>query len=574
MAYKVGIERQQTILFPERVEDYIGPENPVRIFDAFVNGLDMFQCGFNRAAPSAEGRPPYDPRDLLKLYIYGYCNAVRSSRRLEKEAKRNLELMWLLNKLTPDFRTIADFRKDNRKALKEVFREFNRLCDTLHLYTKDYIAIDGSKFKAVNAKDRNFTQNKLDDRLKRIDCHITEYLLMLDTEDKEEGDPRQFSPKEIEEKVKGLRERKELYESYQQEMEKTGKKQLSLTDRESKLMKVADGGFNVCYNVQTAVDAGSHLVADFVVTDHPADSGLLETVATGMKEAFSLPIIETVADKGYPDKTDMMNCLEAGIIPHVFPAKGSDGFELETEYEEREIDEAQRNSIEVGDIKECLRAGVIPAVYSEVITKAEVVEKKLYARDDTAEREAAVQGDAQTPEEDGQVEKALEGYFIRDLTKDVVYCPGGALLRAKSAKKNGEVRYCNKLACTNCKRRCTKSKYKEVDFKSGDTQIACAAYGQDGKEKAVKNRTGVKLRKTKKVVRLHFKVDRKKLDNRKCLSEHPFGTVKRALDSGYLLLKGTEKVTGELSLTFMAYNFKRAVSLLGAGRLLGALTKA
>ncbi|GHV93113.1 hypothetical protein AGMMS50268_36160 [Spirochaetia bacterium] len=270
----------------------------------------------------------------------------------------------------------------------------------------------------------------------------------------------------------------------------------------------------------------------------------------------------------------MMNCLEAGIIPHVFPAKGSDGFELETEYEEREIDEAQRNSIEVGDIKECLRAGVIPAVYSEVITKAEVVEKKLYARDDTAEREAAVQGDTQTPEEDAQVEKALEGYFIRDLTQDVVYCPGGALLRAKSTKNNGEVRYCNKLACTNCKRRCTKSKYKEVDFKSGDTQIACAAYGQDGKEKGVKNRTGVKLRKTKKVVRLHFKVDRKKLDNRKCLSEHPFGTVKRALDSGYLLLKGTEKVTGELSLTFMAYNFKRAVSLLGAGRLLGALTKA
>ncbi|GHU08574.1 hypothetical protein FACS1894151_04720 [Spirochaetia bacterium] len=376
---------------------------------------------------------------------------------------------------------------------------------------------------------------------------------MLDTEDKAEGESREFSPKEIAEKVKGLRERKERYESYQQEMEKTGKKQLSLTDRESKLMSdqrsaVADGGFNVCYNVQTAVDAGSHLVADFVVTDHPADSGLLETVATGVKEAFCLPIIETVADKGYPDKTDMMNCLEEGIIPHVFPAKGSDGFDLETEYEEREIDEAQRNSTEAADIKECLRAGVIPEVYSEVITKAEVVEKKLYARDDTAERKAAVQDDAQTPEEDELLEKALEGYFIRDLTKDVVYCPGGALLRAKSTKNNGTVRYCNKLACTNCKCRCTKSKYKEVDFKSGDTQIACAAYGQNGKEKAVKNR--------------------------KCLSEHPFGTVKRALDSAYLLLKGTEKVTGELSLTFMAYNFKRAISMLGAGRLLRALTKA
>jgi transposase len=270
----------------------------------------------------------------------------------------------------------------------------------------------------------------------------------------------------------------------------------------------------------------------------------------------------------------MMNCLEAGIIPHVFPAKGSDGFDLETEYEEREIGEAQRNSRDAADIKDCLRAGVIPAVYQEVITKAEVVEKKIYVRDETVEGEAAIPEDAHIPDEDALLEKAREGYFIRDITKDVVYCPGGALLRAKSTKKHGEVRYCNKLACTHCKSRCTKSKYKEVDFKPGDTEVACAACGQDGKAKAVKKRTGGKRQKTVKVVRLHFKVDRKKLDNRKCLSEHPFGTVKRALDSAYLLLKGTEKVTGELSLTFMAYNIKRAISMLGAGGLLGALMKA
>jgi transposase len=548
------------------VEDYIGPENPVRIFDAFVDTLDMKHCRFVRPIAAAEGRPGYDPKDLLKLYIYGYFNGIRSSRRLAKESQRNVELMWLLRKLTPDFRTISDFRKENKHALKEVFREFNRLCDKLELYTKEYIAIDGSKFKAVNGKDRNFTQGKLDDRLKRIDEHITEYLIMLDKADGEEGEERQFSRDEIAEKVKGLKERKAVYEGYQAEMEKTGEKQLSLTDPESRLMKFSEGGFNVGYNVQTAVDTGSHLIADFQVTDHPADSGLLEEVARGVKEAFSMETIETVADKGYQNKGDMMNCLEAGIIPHVFPAKGEDGFDLETEYEERDIGEAQRKSLKAEDIKACLRAGVIPEAYRGVVTKAEVVEKKIYGK------RGVLAPDGEPPHsEEELLAKAKEGYFVRDLAMDMVYCPCGNILRAKSARKNGVVRYCNKMACAHCKKRCTTSKYKEVDFNAGDTLIACIAYGQDGKEKAAKNHAGTKLQRKIQVVRIRFTVDRKKLDNRKCLSEHPFGTVKRALGSAYLLLKGKQKTTGELSLVFMAYNIKRAITMRGVGNLLAVL---
>jgi transposase len=193
-SYIIGADRQQKILFPESVEEYIEAENPVRLFDGFVEALDMSGCGFNRALPAREGRPGYDPRDMLKLYIYGYFNKIRSSRKLEKEAGRNVELMWLVGKLVPDFRSIADFRKDNKKALKEVFREFNRFCDGLGLYTKEYISIDGSKFKALNAKDRNFTLSKLDDRLKRLDEHIEEYMGQLDSSDEAGQTVRKLPP--------------------------------------------------------------------------------------------------------------------------------------------------------------------------------------------------------------------------------------------------------------------------------------------------------------------------------------------------------------------------------------------
>lgn len=281
----------------------------------------MEDCGFARSIPAVEGRPGYDPRDLLKGYIYGYFNKIRSSRSLAKESHRNVEVMWLLKKLTPDFRTISDFRKDNKRALKNVYKEFNRLCDKLKIYSKEYISIDGSKFKDVNAKDRNFTLNKLDDRLKRLDNQIDEYMMLMERADAEEQEERTFSKKEIEEKIKSLRERKGTYEGYRDELESTGEKQKSLTDPEAKLMKMQEG-YGVAYNIQTAVDAQSHLIAGFKVTDHPTDHGLIEEVSVEVKDDFGLEHIEAAADKGYRDGKDLMNCLENGIIPNVFPTDG------------------------------------------------------------------------------------------------------------------------------------------------------------------------------------------------------------------------------------------------------------
>jgi transposase len=338
-------------------------------------------------------------------------------------------------------------------------------------------------------------------------------------------------------------------------------------------------GYGVGYNVQTAVDAGSHLIADFVVTDHGTDHGLLESVAGGVKAAFGLERIEAVADKGSQDRDDLMRCLEGGIVPHVFPAEGEDGFELETAYEGREIGEEERKSGKAEDIKRCIRAGVIPEVYTGMITEIGVVEKQEYVKveRDTAgepeweEAREEAPGTAGFPAGEDLRVLAAEGYFVRDLERNLVYCPGGKILRAKSEKKGGTVRYCNKLACKGCTRKCTASKYKEADFAPGDTRIACKACGQNGEEKQRKNRNGPRVSRKVKVVRLYFKVDRKKLEQRKCLSEHPFGTVKRAMDSSYLLLKGKVKATAELSLTFMAYNMKRAISMLGARKLLAML---
>ena len=187
MAYKKGQDRRQRVLFPDCIDEYVEADAPVRLFDAFVDSLKMDELGFVRSTPAETGTPGYNPRDLLKLYIYGYFYQVRSSRKLARECKCNVEVMWLLNKQTPDFRTISDFRKDNKKAITKVFKEFNKFCMGLKLFSKSYIPIDGSKFKAVNAKDNNLTLSKLDDRIKRLDEHISIYMEELEACDYEEG---------------------------------------------------------------------------------------------------------------------------------------------------------------------------------------------------------------------------------------------------------------------------------------------------------------------------------------------------------------------------------------------------
>ena len=250
MEFIKGERREQIILFPESLKEYVEENSTVRVIDEYVNTLDLSALGFNRWQPNDTGRPPYDPKDILKLYIYGYLNRVRSSRRLETESKRNLEVMWLLGKLSPDHKTIAKFRSSNSKALKNVFIDFVKLCAKFDLYGKELASIDGSKFKAVNSKKRNFTQGIIKDRLERLDNRINEFLKELDENDRNEDAVEKVKTSEdINKIIKGLEERKITYQKYGEELNEAGETQKSLTDPESRLMP-CNGKMDVCYNVQ------------------------------------------------------------------------------------------------------------------------------------------------------------------------------------------------------------------------------------------------------------------------------------------------------------------------------------
>lgn len=392
-AYIKGLDRQQRTMFPDYIDEYVEADAPVRLFDSFVNNLDMDELGFIRAMPKQTGTPGYDPRDLLKLYIYGYFYQVRSSRRLERECCCNIEVMWLICKLRPDFRTIADFRKDNRTAIAKVFKEFNKFCAGLKLFSKSYISIDGSKFKAVNAKDRNFTLNKLDDRIKRLDEHIAMYMEELDACDAEEG--KKISRQEKERKLEACRERKALYESYRDQLEESGEAQLSLTDPDARLMKQSEG-FCVGYNVQTAVDSESHLIAGYNVTNSPTDHGLLTDTASEVKADFEVDILASTADKGYEDPEDHAEALVSGIVPNVIQRNGEDTEEVRFEYHEVTISEEQQNSARPEDLKACLEAGIVPAAYKDILSEGRVVEVKQRVADvsDSFHPEADSRGDA------------------------------------------------------------------------------------------------------------------------------------------------------------------------------------
>lgn len=224
MGYIEGHDRNQIILFPESIDDYISDHSPIRVIDEYVDQLDIEELGFNKAVCPSIGRPPYNPKDMLKLYLYGYLNRTRSSRRLEHEASRNIEVIWLLKKLRPDFKTIADFRKDNKKALKKVFRDFTRLCDEWGLFGKELVAIDGSKFRASNAKRNNYSAKKLNRHIKHVDQKIDKYLQELDEGDDAEACDRKPDAAEIQKRIQELRDRKKKYEQYQKQLKESGEK--------------------------------------------------------------------------------------------------------------------------------------------------------------------------------------------------------------------------------------------------------------------------------------------------------------------------------------------------------------
>ena len=486
MEFISGEDREQITLFPDSIDGYVSEDNPVRVIEAYIDSLDLESLGFTRTQTKKTGRPPYDPKDILKLYVYGHMNRIRSSRRLETESRRNLELLWLLRRLSPDHKTIADFRGDNPKALKNVFKDFVRLCVRLDLYGRELAAIDGSKFKAVNSKDRNFTKDKLESRLKRLDEKIDEYLADLDKTDRaEDTAASEKSPGEIQRIIDALKERKKRCQAYADELERVGETQKSLTDSDSRLMP-SNGKMDVCYNVQAAVDAKHKLIAGFSVTNHPNDMHQLTPMARQIKETLEVAAIAVTADEGYNSASDIAAAIQSGVTPHV---AGTDN-----------------------DI-------CIPA--------ADGIQTEITSHKD--------------------------GRCVYSAERNIVICPMGKTLYPRYYKKpRGEAVFSNWKACRQCACRCVKGsrsfryqfRMAEKDFKKGydDTNLT--------------------------VRQVRIKADKAIYNQRKSIVEHPFGTVKRAMDSGYCLLKGKRKVSGEFSLVFLAYNLKRVINILGSKELI------
>jgi transposase len=310
-----GVDRGQSTLFPDRLEDWIGDDNPVRVIDVFVDQLDLGGLGFDRVAPQATGRPSYHPSVLLKLYIYGYLNRVQSSRRLEREAGRNVEVMWLTGRLVPDHKTIADFRKDNGLAIRKVCARFVTLCRQLGLLAGASVAIDGSKFKAVNNRDRNFTAAKMTRRLAQIEESVARYLNQLDSADRQEPSVAlAMRTTRLKEKIAKLEEEMKRLEALDVERRKAPDQQISLTDPDARSMATSGRGSGVVgYNVQVAADTKHHLIVTHEVTNVGNDRAQLSPMAKETKATLDVDELDVVADRGYFDSQEILACDEAGI---------------------------------------------------------------------------------------------------------------------------------------------------------------------------------------------------------------------------------------------------------------------
>jgi transposase len=480
-----GTHRDQTVLFPNTIDQYVDKENPVRFIDAFVDSLNLEKLGFKHSIPADTGRPSYNPSDLLKLYIYGYLNQVRSSRKLEKECHRNVEAMWLMKKLAPDHKTIAEFRKDNVDCIKRVFQEFVYLCRSLDLYGAQLVAIDGSKFKAVNSKSNNLNEKTVALRLKQTEEKIAEYLKELESNDENDSEEDESVNTELKEKLSQLEEKKQQYQQIQGQMNATGQREVSLVDPDSRVMRVDSQRLEVGYNVQASVDAKQHLIVDYDVINISTDHHQLTKDALAAKEILGVDELDVLSDKGF--------------------------------YVEKDVADCERNGIRV--------FMPIPAVLSPY-KRIGVPAPEFYS-----------------------------DRFVYDEAKDVYVCPAGNELPFwKIGGRDGGLRgrlYRTVLcSCCSVRDKCTRNKRGRYMFR-GEFDGAVD-----------------RLR-----ARLKTPEGKEKCRMRRLLSEHPFGTMKRAFNQGYLLLKGLRKVKGEVGFTMLAYNIRRAINTLGVETLM-ALIKA
>jgi transposase len=432
MGYIQGDDRRQQFLLPPSIDEYVDESSPVRVLDAFVDGLDLEALSFTRSTPASTGRPGYDPRDLLKLYVYGYANQIRSSRRLMRECRRNLEVIFLLRGLVPDFRTIADFRKENAEALKRVFQVFTKVCVELDLYKQVLLAVDGTKIRAVNSKANCYTTDVLLKKIATIDAHISNYMAAMDELDQTEEDETTYTCERLQEILDDFHARKERYEGYVEDLKESGEKQLLTTDPDARRMHSKDG-FHCSYNIQTAVDSENHLICAYEVTNHNTDQGLLNDLCQEAKTALDTPVVEVVADKGYESRRDILDCLMNGNIPHVALKYDKEARVFSLPYREADITDTLRARTDPEAIRTCLHAGVLPLAYEDKGISIEV-----------------------------QSGSELSCFFRH--ADGTVTCPTGHTLTQVKQRRGGGYVYQNRDACRQCRVRCTTAKVKEVYF--------------------------------------------------------------------------------------------------------------
>jgi transposase len=313
-----GEDRRQAILLPESLEDYVAEDNPVRVIDVFIDELDLGALGFAGVVPEVTGRPAYHPAMLLKIYLYGYLNRIQSSRRLERETQRNIELMWLTGRLMPDFKTIADFRRDNGPAIRAACAQFIVLCRQFDLFTRAVVAIDGSKFKAVNNRDRNFTVAKVARRIEQVEASMARYLAALERADRQDGDVAEAKTARLKEKIEGLRRQMQSLKEMGWQVEAAPDKQVSLTDPDARSMATSGKGTGIVgYNVQVAVDAEHHLIVAHEVTNVGSDRAQLASMGRKAREATGCEEVTVVADRGYYTGEEVLACEGTGVLPCV-----------------------------------------------------------------------------------------------------------------------------------------------------------------------------------------------------------------------------------------------------------------
>jgi transposase/IS5 family transposase len=465
-----GESRYQRALVAPSLDEQVGADHPVRVLDAFVDTLDLKGLGFSKAAAEETGRPPYHPRDLLKLYLYGYANQVRSSRRLEREAERNIEVRWLVNGVSPSFKTVADFRKDHPEAIVGVTRAFVLFCRGQRLYGGELVAIDGTKIEAVASRKKVVTPERLEKQMAAIDRKIAEHLAAMDEADEKEA--AQEQPMDVAAALRALRDQREEVAAQAKALAKEGLSSQVIGEPDARLMKTARHGFQVAYNAQTAVDAEHGLIAAFDLTNDGNDLGQLQPMAEAAKEALGAETLSVVADSGYSNGEQGQACQEAGIT------------------------------------------AAVPRPQT-----ANPKNPSLFTRD----------------------------AFTYDAAGNSFTCPAGEMLTPVTVSKTEQKTYYATQACAGCalKPSCTKA----------ERRMIARGFYEDAKD-AMHQRAAV---------------DPALMKQRRCLAEHPFGTMKSRMGYPRFLLRGLEKAKAELALDVIAFNMKRAITIRGATTLLAEL---